>query len=95
MRVGGNQQSHTLLVRLLIGRNSLKGNLKMFVCMCVYMIKVHITVDMGFPGGSIVKSLPANAEDAGSITASGRSPGEVNDNPLLENPMDRGAWQAV
>ena len=35
------------------------------------MIKVHITVDMGFPGGSIVKNLPVNAEDAGSITASG------------------------
>jgi len=35
----------------------------------------------------------------GSIPGSGRSPGEGNDNPLqyscLENPMDRGAWQAT
>ena len=34
----------------------------------------------------------------GSIPGSGRSPGEGNGNPLqyscLENPMDRGAWQA-
>ena len=49
----------------------------------------------GFPGGSVVKSLPANEGDAGLIPASGRSPGEGNGNPLwytcLGNPMDRGA----
>ena len=37
--------------------------------------------------------------DLGSIPESGTSSGEVNDNPLqyscLENPMDRGAWQAT
>ena len=37
--------------------------------------------------------------DPGSIPESGRYPGEGNDNPLkyscLENPMDRGAWQAT
>ena len=32
----------------------------------------------GFPGGSAVKHLPANAGDADSIPGSGRSPGEVN-----------------
>ena len=46
----------------------------------------------------MVENPPANAEDAGSIPGSGRSPGEGNGNPLqyscLENPMDRGAWQA-
>ena len=61
---------------------------------------------MGFPGGSVVKNLPANAGDAGSIPGSGRSPaeriltpvffGEGNGTPLqyshLENPMDGGAW---
>ena len=35
----------------------------------------------------------------GSISGLGRSPGERNGNPLhyscLENPMDRGAWQAT
>ena len=37
-----------------------------------------------------------SAEDVGSISGSGTSPGEGNGNPLqyscLENPMDRGAW---
>ena len=47
----------------------------------------------------MVKNLPANAGDTGSIPGSGRSPGERNSNPLqyscLENPMDREAWQAT
>ena len=37
--------------------------------------------------------------DPGSISGSGRSPGEGNGNPLqyccLENPMDGGAWWAI
>ena len=52
----------------------------------------------GFPGGSVVKNYPANAGDVGSISGSGRSPGEEKGNLLsyscLENPMDRGAWRA-
>ena len=36
----------------------------------------------GFPGGSVVKNLPANAGDTGSVPGSGRSPGEGNSNPL-------------
>ena len=52
-------------------------------------------ISQGFPGGSVVKNPPANAEEAGSIWP-GRSPGVGNDNPLqsscLGNPMDRGAW---
>ena len=47
----------------------------------------------------MVKDLPTNAGDLGSVPGSGRSPGEGNGNPLqcsyLENPMDRGAWQAT
>ena len=50
-------------------------------------------------GGSVVKNLPANAADEGSITGSARSPGGGNGNPLqyscLENPMNRGAWWAT
>ena len=49
----------------------------------------------------VVKKPPANAgdlRDVGLIPGLGRSPGKGNDNPLqypcLENPMDRGAWQA-
>ena len=37
--------------------------------------------------------------DKGSVPGSGRSPGEGHGNPLqyscLENPMDKGAWQAT
>ena len=40
------------------------------------------TNSLGFPGGSVVKNLPANAGDAGSIPGSRRFPGEGNDNPL-------------
>ena len=53
----------------------------------------------GFPGVAEVKNLPANIGDVGSDPGSGRSPGEGNGNPLqdscLENPVDRGAWQAT
>ena len=37
---------------------------------------------MGFPDGSVVKTLPANAGDVGLTPGSGRSPGEGNGNPL-------------
>ena len=54
---------------------------------------------LGFPGGSVVKNLPANAGDLSLIPGLGKSPGEGNGNPLqyscLENPMDREAWQAT
>ena len=53
---------------------------------------------MGFPGGSVVKNLPPNAGDVGSIPGPGRSPEEGNGNPLqysyLENAMDRGGLQS-
>ena len=51
-----------------------------------------------FPGGSVVKNLPANTGDAGLIPGLGRCPVEGNGNSVqyscLENPMDRGAWWA-
>ena len=58
---------------------------------------------LGFPDGSVVKNLPANAGDvgvSGLIPESGRSPGGANGNPFqyscLENPTDRGAqWTIV
>ena len=47
----------------------------------------------------MVKESGCNAGDPSLIPASGRSPGEPNDNPFwysrLENLMDRGAWQAA
>ena len=57
---------------------------------------------MGGPGGSVIKNPPAMWEMAGdlaSIPGSGRFLGRGQGNPLryscLENPMDRGAWQAT
>ena len=59
----------------------------------------------GFPDGSVVKNLSADAGDAGdageacSISGSGTSPGAGNGIPLQyswgDNPMDRGGCQAT
>ena len=55
-----------------------------------------------FPGGAVVKNLPANAGYArvlSSVPESGRFPGGGNGNPLqnscLGNPVDRGVWWAA
>ena len=53
---------------------------------------------MGFPCGTVMKNPPVDG-DSGSITGSGRYPGEGNGNPLqgscLESSVDRGAWWAT
>lgn len=51
---------------------------------------------MGFPGGLVVRSLPANAGDPSTIPGLGESPGvrnirQLTPEFLLENSMDRGA----
>ena len=47
----------------------------------------------------MVKNLPSNEGDVGSVPRSGRFPGVGNGNPFqyscLENPMEGGAWQAI
>ena len=52
-----------------------------------------------FPGGSVVKNLPVNAGDVGSIPGWGRSPGEGNGKLLqyscLGNPVNRGGRRAT
>ena len=60
------------------------------------------TNQMGFQVVLVVKNLSANAgnvRDVSLIPGSGRCPGEGHGNPLqyscLENPLDRGAWQAT
>ena len=54
---------------------------------------------MGFPGGSDGKESVCNAGNLGSITGSGRSPGEglaTHSNILAwKIPIDRGAWQGT
>ena len=54
---------------------------------------------LGLPRWLNGKESTCNAGDVGLITGSGQFSGEGNDNPLqnscLENPMDRGPWQAI
>ena len=63
------------------------------------MARGFLFICLGFPGGSVGKESARNAADPHLIPGLGRSPGEGNDNPLqyscLENPMDKGAWQAT
>ena len=47
----------------------------------------HLAV---FPDGSVVKNLPANAEDVSSIPESERSPREGNGNPLQYSCQGKG-----
>ena len=64
---------------------------------CIFSIKMA-PYALNFPCSSVGKEFACNAGDLGLIPGSGRSSGEGNGNPLqyscLENPMDRGAWQA-
>ena len=61
--------------------------------------KVIISRVIGFPGGSEGKGSACIAGDPGLIPGLGRSPGGGHGNLLqyscLENPMDRGPWQAT
>ena len=73
---------------------------------CIYILYIYIIYiyikPWGFPGGTRVKNLPANAGDTKNtvlVPQSGWSPGEGNSNQLqsscLENPMDRVAWWTI
>ena len=73
---------------------TLKLNLKIYICVCMYIWASQAVL--------VVKNLPASAgdeRDRDLIPRSWRSPGGGHHNPLpyscLENPMDRGAWQAT
>ena len=65
----------------------------------MYIFKLSSFDQRGFPRGSDGKESACDVGDQGSIPGSGRYPGEGHGNPLqyscLENPMDRGAWQAT
>ena len=43
---------------------------------------VHLRVPLGLSGGSVVKNLPANSRDTGSIPGLERSPGGDKGNPV-------------
>ena len=57
-----------------------------------------VTGQIGFPGGSAVKNLPA-VQETWVQSLGQENPRGGHGNPLwyscLENPMDRGAWQAT
>ena len=63
--------------------------------------KLHLNlkddINHGFPGGSVIKNLPAMQETW--IPGSRRPLGEGNGNPLhyscLGNSMNRGVWRAI
>ena len=66
------------------------------------LMKTALSVQGASQVALVVKNPPANAEDRrdmSSVSGSGRSPGAGHGNPLqyscLDNPMDRGAWQAT
>ena len=69
-----------------------------------YLRMLHLCSCFLFPPKAsqvalVVRNLPANARDTGSISEEGRSPGGGHGNPLqyscLENPTDKAAWQAT
>ena len=66
------------------------------------MSGIQVWALLGFPWWLSGKEAACNVGatgDMGSIPGSGKSPGGGHGNPLqyscLENPMDRGAWQAT
>ena len=50
--------------------------------MCIYTTDTVYKIDRTFPGGSVIRNLPAKAGDSGLILESGRSPGKGNGNSL-------------
>ena len=58
-----------------------------------------IIAHLSYVWSSLVAQMGKNVGDLGSVPELGRSPGVGHGNPFqyscLENPMDRGAWQAT
>ena len=75
----------------------------MCVCVCLHTHTHIYHIKWSFPGGAVVKNIPANLgetqESQDLIPGLGRSPGVGNGNPLQYshpgNPIDRGAWWAT
>ena len=65
----------------------------------MHLLFSHDYPFLGFAGGLDRQESACSARDLGSIPVLGRSPGEGNGSPLqyscLENPMDRGTWEAT
>ena len=63
------------------------------------LISSSVTINEGFPGGSVVKDPPINAGDLDSNPGLERFPGEEHGNSFqycfVENSMDRRTWQDI
>ena len=81
-----NQVSHSNMTLLLVPHE-----ISVFI--------LFLLLVLGFPHNSVGKSSACKAGDPDSIPGSRKSPGEGNGKPpqysCLENPMDRGTWQAT
>ena len=53
----------------------------------------HSPLKLRLPVGSVVKNPPANAEDTGFISESGRSPGKGNGNPPQYSCLEKSQGQ--
>ena len=92
------------IVLFLMGKNFPKNDIRWFVVFDSSLTFVHKCYMASMWASQVapaVKNTPAHAKDirdTGSIPGSGRSPGRWHGYPLqypcLENPMDRGVWQA-
>ena len=88
--------------RWVITPSWLSRSLKSVLFFCVFSSSVYscyLFLICDFASGSDSKESAYNVEDLGLIPGLGRSPGGGNGNPFqyscLENPMDRGTWQAA
>ena len=71
-----------------------------FIAYLIYSLNMQlVTLPRASQVAQVLKNLPANAGDCGSIPGSERSPGGGCGNPFqhscLQNPMGKGAWRTT
>ena len=91
------------MIRIWDTENLLSPNLPEFLLLYFWVVVLLPVLNQMrwniTPGGSDSKESAGNTGNLGLIPTLGRSPGKGNSYPLqyscLENPTDRGAWQAT
>ena len=73
------------------------GNINNLVWVTMtFCIKLNLILTIGLLWWLMVKNLPANAGDSGSIPREEHLDEEMTiQYPCLDNPKDRGAWRAT
>ena len=66
-----------------------------YVCVCIEISYIYM-VYVGFPGSSVIRNLPAMQKtQVQSLRQEDPLEGmATHSSVVLENPLDRGAWQA-